>query len=229
METKNRTPKVDSKAAACTNRDDALREAMLNLRPPRSKPTSSSVPAKPTHRPARKSSKGSKSADLETLESEPPTEMFTLKGQCSLKEMTFIELTLTGEHTRETAMDLAGYGNLSPGYKRLLASKIIQKYESSVGDHRKIMRAMGYGETKVLNLLIDSAVNAKSEMVRLNARTFLAKCLGMQQDVIDAVTGISIIVNSSTHRPGVESVPGDGGSAMGHTARPVAAAITILK
>jgi hypothetical protein len=163
MTTKDQVSKVDPKEAPCSGPDDELRQAMQNLRPPRNKPTSSSVPAKPARKPARKSSKGSKSADAENLESEPPTEMFTLKGQCSLKEMTFIQLTLTGEHTRETAMDLAGYGNLSPGYKRLLASKIVAKYESSVGDHRKIMRAMGYGETKVLNLLIDSAVNAKSE------------------------------------------------------------------
>jgi hypothetical protein len=71
-----------------------------------------------------------------------------------------------------------------------LSRKIVEKYESSAGDHRKIMRAMGYGETKAIKMLIDSATNAKSEMVRLNARAILAKCLGLHQDVVAVNQGI---------------------------------------
>lgn len=63
------------------------------------------------------------------------------------------------------------------------------------------MRAMGYGETKVIEMLIDSAENAKSEVVRLNARVILAKCLGMMRETMDIQTGISIIIQPNQTPP----------------------------
>ena len=134
--------------------------------------------------------------DCFVLEQETGENGFKLKKELTVREHRFIELYLTGVLTVDKAMESAGYEGYNQDYLYRLGRNIIQKYESQAGDHRKIMRAMGYGEIKVINLLIDSAVKAKSEMVRLNARTFLAKCLGMQQDVIDIAQGISIVVNT---------------------------------
>ena len=117
-----------------------------------------------------------------------------LKAEMTQRELKFLGIYLTGEHNLDKAMILAGFEGYHPHSLYRLGRKIVQKYEQQAGDHRKIMRAMGYGETKVLKLLIDSAENAKSEMVRLNARAILAKCLGLHQDVVAVNQGIQIII-----------------------------------
>jgi hypothetical protein len=110
-------------------------------------------------------------------------------------ELKFIELYLIGGLTIENAMKAAGYINYHPKYRYTAAKKIIEKYECSVGDHRKIMRDMGYGVTKLIELLVDSAENAKSEMVKLTARIALAKCLGLHSEIVDEVQGLKIIID----------------------------------
>jgi hypothetical protein len=228
MATKNKGPKIDNGTAPATDMDGQLRAAMQGLRPVE-KSTPVSVPAKPARSKKAKSKKVDKDVKPEVLENEAPTEMFSMKGQLTLKEQLFVELYLTGDLTLDKAMESAGYIGYHPNSLYRLGRKIVQKYESLVGDHRKIMRAMGYGETKVLNLLIDSAINAKSEMVRLNARTFLAKCLGMQQDVIDVVSGISIVFNAA--QPGAQPEPGPGGGRPANQVepKPLPRAITITR
>jgi hypothetical protein len=120
-----------------------------------------------------------------------------LKGQLTLKELRFIELYLTGDLTFDKAMESAGYVGYHPNSLYRLGRKIVQKYESQAGDRRKIMRTMGYGEIRIIELLIDSAENAKSEMVKLNARIALAKCLGLQKEVVEVGQSVKIIINAA--------------------------------
>lgn len=68
------------------------------------------------------------------------------------------------------------------------------------------MREMGYGETKAIEMLIDSATNAKSEMVKLNARATLAKCLGLHQDVVAVNQGIQIVIKGRGEGPAAVQV-----------------------
>jgi hypothetical protein len=144
---------------------------------------------------------------------------FDLKEQLTDKELRFIELVLSGEHTKETAMELAGYAGMNKSYLRLLASKIIAKYETKAGDHRKIMRARGYGEVKVIELLIDSAENAPTATVKLNARIALAKCLGLNNDVVQTHLGVNIIITGRSPRP-PDPVEGGGRPAQIHAVQP---------
>jgi hypothetical protein len=118
---------------------------------------------------------------------------FNLKSQLTVKELRFLELYMSGDYTIEKAMELAGYLGYHKKSLYRIGRKIVEKHESQAGDHRKIMRAMGYGEVKILQLLINSAEKAKSETVKLNARIALAKCIGLHKDVVDGVEGITII------------------------------------
>lgn len=126
---------------------------------------------------------------------------FSLKSQLTVKELKFIELYLSGEYTKEKAMIAAGYKGYSKNHLYFISGKIVEKYELQAGDHRKIMRSMGYGEVKILQLLINSATKARSETVRLNARIALAKCIGIQKEVLEGAEGVQIIIRT-TARPG---------------------------
>lgn len=132
------------------------------------------------------------------------------KAQLTDKELRFIAAYLSGNMSKENAMIEAGYGDYSQNHRYFLAKRIIEKYESGAGDHRKIFRAVGAGEVAVARGLIDLARNAKSEMVRLNAWAMIAKCLGLQKDVVDLAGGISIVVNTGPQQP--TGQPGGGGS-----------------
>jgi len=121
----------------------------------------------------------------------------SIKNQLTAKELKFLEFYLSGEYTIGMSMKAAGYTNYHPKYIHVAARKIIEKYEQQAGDHRKIMRAMGYGETRILQMLIDSAENATSEIVRLNARIALAKCLGLQKEVIGGMQAVTVIIQGS--------------------------------
>jgi hypothetical protein len=220
MPTKDQGPKIDTEVALCTGQDDALKRAMVDLRKSRKPHQASPVDKAKPKMPKTKGIKKIKSDGNEV-----PGE-FDLKTQVTEKELKFIQLYLSGEYTTEIAMNLSGYENFHPRYKYFLASKIMQKYESQAGDHRKIMRAMGYGETKAIKMLIDSATNAKSEMVRLNARAILAKCLGLHQDVVAANQGIQIIIKG---REPVEQAPGRPAQGRQVPARSIPATMAITK
>ena len=118
-----------------------------------------------------------------------------LKKPLSVNEQRFLGLHLIGKHSRREAMILAGYEGYSPKTLDVLARKTILRYECQTGDHRKIMRALGWGEVRVLQSLIEAATVFNSETVRLNARESLAKCLGIQKETIEQAEGIQIIIN----------------------------------
>jgi hypothetical protein len=119
-----------------------------------------------------------------------------IKDILNQKELYFLELYLSGNYTQEKAMIAAGYVGYNKTALHLTAKKIIDKYELGTGDHRKIMRALGWGEVRVLQSLIEAATEFKSETVRLHAREALAKCLGIQKEVLEGVEGITIMINN---------------------------------
>jgi hypothetical protein len=119
-----------------------------------------------------------------------------MKAQTTAKELDFIAFRLSGHYTIIQAMKLAGYLSDSESYLYNLAQKIVQKYEQQAGDHRKIMREMGYGEVKIIEMMIEAATKFKSETVRAKCRETLGKWLGLQTEEIEGVEGITIIVRS---------------------------------
>jgi hypothetical protein len=175
---------------------------MKNLRKPRQvTPANEAAPKKA--RSKTKKAKKPKTKSIEQVKFTGPDEIdevlnkIDLKGQLTIREVRFIELRFVEGMTTDKAMIAAGYGNYSQKQRYRIATKIVQKYESQGGDHQKIMRAMGYGEVRVIELLIEAATKFKSEAVRLNARIALAKALGLQKEVIDGVQGVKIIINAA--------------------------------
>jgi hypothetical protein len=237
--TKNKGTKVDFKAEPCSGQDDVLKCAMMNLRKSRKPREAAMAKSSSTNDPqpggpephkskakTRASTKVVKQAKPKGLQDEVSEEKFDLKGQLTLKELRFIEFYLTGDVTVDKAMESAGYVGYHKKSLYRLSRKIVEKYESSAGDHRKIMRAMGYGETKAIEMLIDSAENAKSEMVRLTARITLAKCLGLHQDFVAVNQGIQIIIKG---REPVEHAPGRPAQGRQVPARSLPATMAITK
>lgn len=208
-------PKVDFEGVPCADQDDALKRAMVDLRKSR-KPRQTAMETKPG--PKSKPKSRAKNAKLEKPDGRQTAvldEKFAFSGQLTLKELRFIELYLTGDLTVDKAMESAGYKGYHTKSLYRLGRKIVEKYESSAGDHRKIMRAMGYGEVKAIEMLIDSAENAKSEMVKLNARVALAKCLGLNNDVVQTHLGVNIIITGRS-APSCEPLEGGGRPAQVH-------------
>jgi hypothetical protein len=158
--------------------------------------------------PKSKKVKDDKILIPEILDDNQEKEPFELKSQLTIKELKFIELYLSGNYTQVIAMNLAGYEGYNQKYLEILARKIIGKYELQAGDHRKIMRAMGFGEVKILELLIDSATKARSETVKLNARIALAKAIGIQKEAVEGVEGITIIFEGPKGPQGQPPGPG---------------------
>jgi hypothetical protein len=118
-----------------------------------------------------------------------------IKEKLTLKELKFLELHLTEGMAINKAMIIAGYGHVSEVWRYNLAKRIILKHECQAGDHRKIFRIIGAGETAVAMGLLTLAQTAKSEMVRLNAWASLAKVLGLTKEVLEQAEGIQIIIN----------------------------------
>ena len=130
---------------------------------------------------------------------------FDLTGKMTDKETRFIYFYMAGGISVEDAMILAGYKGYHPHHLYHLGKKIINKHECQADDHRKIFRAVGAGETAIAMGLLHLAQNAKSEMVKLNAWTALAKCLGLTKEVVEGVEGIQIVINT---RKGLGDKPG---------------------
>jgi len=118
----------------------------------------------------------------------------SIKNQMTLKELKFISIYMTGEYTQEQAMILAGYNNYNPTYARYLACRILAKYESKAGDHRKLFREMGAGESLVVKTLLSLINTSKSEKIRLDAATQLAKCLGLHREIIEGQQPVRLII-----------------------------------
>jgi hypothetical protein len=134
-----------------------------------------------------------------------------LKGQLTFREQRFIELYLTGNLTVDKAMESAGYKGYHKKSLYRLGRKIVEKYECQAQDHRKIFRALGAGEVAVAQGLLKLATTAKSEMVRLNAWQAIARCLGLQKEIMNGVEGVSIVINAPGRQAltvGVAAHPG---------------------
>ena len=171
--TKAKVPTVKAKAAA---------------RPRATKPAAPAILVPEIIEPC--GSSGSKCG----IEDESGMPEVNIKDQLTEKEQLFIEIYLAGGCSREEAMISAGYGDYSQSHLWGLSRKIIAKYESLAGEHRKTFRAVGAGEVSVAQGLLKLAETAKSEMVRLNAWTMIGKCLGLHQDVVAVNQGIQIVI-----------------------------------
>jgi hypothetical protein len=132
---------------------------------------------------------------LKPVTIEDDKEICTLDKKLTDNELKFVELYLVGGINIDKAMIATGYGGYTSNSRTRIAKKILVKYECSVGDHRKIMRALGWGEVQVIQSLIEAATGFNSETVKLNARIALAKCIGIQRDVLEQAEGIQIVIN----------------------------------
>jgi hypothetical protein len=112
------------------------------------------------------------------------------------KELKFIEIYFQGNISQTNALKSAGYDGYSETYLPILARKIILKHESQTQDARIIFRAMGAGEVAVVQGLLKLAQGSKSDMVRLNAWSMIAKCIGLTKEQLEGSGGITIIFES---------------------------------
>jgi len=109
-----------------------------------------------------------------------------------LKELKFIEIYLVGGIKEIDAIKLAGYEGKSDSYLYQVARKIIEKYESQAGDHRKIFRAIGAGEVAVAQGLLEIAQGPYPADVRRKAWADIASCLGLKSEQVEGFQGMSI-------------------------------------
>jgi hypothetical protein len=116
-----------------------------------------------------------------------------LRGELTIKEVKFLEIFLTGEHSINDAMKLAGYEDMTDRNRYLLARKITQKHESQVGDHRKLFRMCGLGEVKVAMKILQ-LMESESPTVQVRAAELAAKCLGLTKETAEAHPGIQIVI-----------------------------------
>jgi hypothetical protein len=94
-------------------------------------------------------------------------------------------------------MCLAGYGGLSKRNRYFVASRIVQRYESGVGDGRKILRAAGLGEIAIAQKIIE-LMKCESKTVQVRACELAAKCLGMTQEQGGTpIQGMTIIIKGT--------------------------------
>jgi hypothetical protein len=141
--------------------------------------------------------------DIEVIEENNIDSGFDIKAQLNQQELRFMEIYLSGGITLINAMKSAGYIGYNDQSLYRLAKKIVEKYESQGGDHRKTMRALGFGEVKVIKLMIDAATNFKTEAVKVKAREILGKWLGLQQEELEGVEGITLVIR----RPDPKKLP----------------------
>lgn len=189
-------PKAALNSESCSGQDASRKARKLRQKKPLNKPPSNGEKS----RAEKVQTRSVEEVNLSAPEQEDEIEV-DLKVQLSSQELKFITFRFVEGMTIENAMKSAGYEGYHPSYLWKLGKKIIQKYESSAGDHRKIFRSIGAGETAVAEGLLKLATTAKSEMVRLNAWTVIAKCLGLQKEVVDVQTGISIIIQQPQPAP----------------------------
>lgn len=125
------------------------------------------------------------------------------KSLLTLKELKFLEIYLLGDMNLDQAMISAGYEGYHQKSLYRLGRKIVEKYESRAGDHRKIFRAIGAGEVAVARGLLSIAQDEKNPAdVRRKAWADLASCMGLKGEVIESYQGISIIIKGEDDEPG---------------------------
>lgn len=161
---------------------------------------SAMTPTQPKRGPGRPRTKNPIQAPSTTdlgFDDNPDRPTVNLKDKLTEKELRFLEIYMSGRYTIDKAMIAAGYTGYNLKYLYRLSRKIVEKYESQADDHRKIFRAMGAGELAVVEGLLKLARTAKSEMVKLNAWSMIAKCLGLTKEIIEGAGGVTIIFEGS--------------------------------
>jgi len=221
--------------------DIELKEAMVGLSLQRLKATppknSDSSPGTPKRRGRRKAGAKTPAAgpaapvgqpatiNAETLAEDMETD---LKTEMTLKELRFLELHASGEHTVEDSMKLAGYEGYHQSYLYKLARKIIQKYEQGAGDARKIMRAVGVGEVAVA-LKIKELMNDPSKTIQAKGVELAGKYLGMSKETLQVEHGITIVIKGSGQSSAPSGGPQSRPQAEKHKALPGPVPIEIIK
>ena len=131
-----------------------------------------------------------------------------LKDKMTLPELQFISNFLVSGMKRKDALISAGYQFNSESTYTKAGKRIIEKYESQAGDHRKIFRAVGAGEVAVAQGLLEIAQGPYPADVRRKAWADIASCLGLKSEVIESFQGMSINIRGMTPtdpgKPGLE-------------------------
>jgi hypothetical protein len=138
----------------------------------------------------------------------------SLKGKLTNQELSFLEIYFNSKHlkgenrfTVDKAMISAGYGNFSQTTRYKLARKIVQKYEQTAPDARKVFSSLGYGPVRVALGVIHHAENSPPT-VSLNALKLAAQCQGMIEQTTDPAAGITININTAPPPAGPGCGPG---------------------
>jgi len=129
--------------------------------------------------------------DIEVINNEINSIEF--KQDFTDREKKFLELYLSGNITQDAAIQKSGYKSKFQQNRSLIAKRILEKYCSSIQDHKIIFRQIGFSEAKLGIMLLNMAENAKSENVRLQALNLASKCLGMHREVIEGLEGFKMV------------------------------------
>lgn len=134
------------------------------------------------------------------------------KATYSVREKKFLELYFGGALMKD-AVRAAGYRGASDVALCNTGRAILTKYENSAPP-KEIFRRVGASETRIAQLLLDMAENAKSESARVNALGILSKCLGLQREIDEGFQGFEIHLHGLERRlpPGA---PGPGAPGPG--------------
>jgi len=118
-----------------------------------------------------------------------------LFGQMTEREGKFLEYNLIQGKSIKSSLILAGFPIEPDSTMYFRGRKILQKLEQNTEDHRKIARAVGAGEVKVIRGLLELAEDKNSGAVaRVAAYTTLGKWLGMSKEQLAERKGITIII-----------------------------------
>jgi len=122
-----------------------------------------------------------------------------INSKFSPRERKFLELHFAGALMKDAAR-AAGYRGASDRALCNTGRAILTKYENSVHP-KELFRRVGASETRVAQLLLDMAENAKSESARVNALGILSKCLGLQREIDEGFQGFEIRLEGLERRP----------------------------
>jgi hypothetical protein len=134
--------------------------------------------------------------------------MISLEDKLTEQELKFLEYSLDSTVTIENALKLAGYKNLSKNQIYRLAKKIEKKYERATLDGRNIMIDIGFGPRAVAQRLKHLALEARSEMVQLQATVHAAKATRLVHEPQESHQGVKIIINCPPPDPNAPPPPG---------------------
>ena len=130
-----------------------------------------------------------------------------LSETLTVKELRFLDFHLLGGENVDKALMQAGYVGYHPHSLYRLGRSIVQKYERQAEDTKKIFQDIGFGQATIAQGIKDKALNAKSEMVSLNAYQLAARCTRMLEEPQASHQGVNIIINCGTEPAGGPGAP----------------------